>query len=354
MSVTSAIDWASLESLAGQLAAPGFGPGSVLEAEWQIVEDALETLLARQDWSGIIRLRRIFGDLFARDTVGGLPLLQQLDDKAIEVARRISDRAILAHLLGARGHNLHRQGYHQEAIECFEEAADLYLAVGESFESLKNFYMTSLCHRALGNREHAKNVLERVLQQVESDDPWRGNPLHVMAWLVQDEGDLAETEHLLREALSLHAQTKDPDILVAGALADLGEVMGLQGDTDEAQRLFHQSLAILGQYGGQYNRQEARTSLKLAELLMRQRAYDEALCLLNQADDLVRGYGHYYDLMWRIELARSFIYLRQGRFRSAARKFQAALRFRQELGLPTTMLVRQLISRLLAGTGLPR
>ncbi|MDY7080725.1 MAG: tetratricopeptide repeat protein [Chloroflexota bacterium] len=350
----SNINWVELQLLVDKLAEPGLGPGSVPEVEWEVIRQSLDRLLADENWKDIIRLRKMFTALFARDTVGGLPLLQSLDEAAIRAARHTDGVAELAHLLGAKGHNLHRQGYHREAIEAFEESAKLYEKIGESFQSLKSYYMTSLCHRALGDRARARRILAQVLQQVKEDDPWRGNPLQVTAWLAQDDGQLDEAERFLTEAVSLQEQSRDPDILVAGTLADLGEVVGLQGRVAEAKEVFERSLAILAKHEGQYDRQEARTRLKLAELLMRQKEYSQAFSLLDQADDKVRGYGHYYDLLWRIELARAFIYLKKGRLGSVVRKLRAVLRYRRELGLSNIMLVRQLWDRLRTGTGLPR
>lgn len=72
----------------------------------------------------------------------------------------------------------------------------------------------------------------------DTDDPWRGNPLQIMAWLTQDEGDLPTSEKLLREVLSLHERGSDTDILIAGTLADLGEVVGLQRRFIEAIEYF--------------------------------------------------------------------------------------------------------------------
>lgn len=348
------INWNELQVLAEELSEPGKGPGSASVVEWRIIERTLNNLLTDGDWQGVIRLRAIFNNLFARDTAGGLDILQKLDEESIKAARRINDKQELAHLLGAKGHNLHRQGYHQTAIEVFEESAALYRETGEPFESLKNYYMTSLCHRALDNRELAKQVLTNVLRQVDLDNPWRGNPLQVMAWLLQDDGQLVTAEQFMLEAIKLQEQALDPDILVAGSLTDLAEVVGLQGRIDEAMEIFHQSLTLLHKHEGQYDRQEARTTLKLAELVMRQQDYSEALSLLDRADDKIRGYGHYHDLMWRIELARAYIYLRQRRMRDAVRKFRAVRDFRRELSLSDFLLIRQLIGRLWAGTGLPR
>lgn len=348
------IDWNALEDLANRATQSGESPGAIADTEWERLRQALDTLRQAEDWSEILRLRKLFTGLLARDSAWGIPAVKSLDDAAIEAARRLGDVADLGHLLGARGHNLHRQGFHEESITAFEESAINYRICGDDFGALKSFFMMSLCYRALNNRQQARQILEEVLQQVEPDDPWRGNPLQVLAWLTQDEGDLPGTETLLREVLALHEQAENADILIAGTLADLAEAVGLQGRVDEATEIFQRSLVIVQQYQGQYDRQEARSKLKYAELLLRQKQYDEALQLLDDSDDKASSYGHYYDLMWRIELARAMIFVRKGRWREAILKGQMALRYRRILGLSNWLLVRQLWQRLRAGTGLPR
>lgn len=348
------IDWDALQALADKAVRSGEGPGAILDTEWELLRHALDELKDAEDWAGIIRLRELFTGLLAADSAWGIPIIQALDEVSIEAARHLDDAAELGHLFGARGHNLHRQGFHERAIVSFEESAANYQKVGDSFGALKSIFMTSLCYRVLDNRPKAKSILTDVLQQVDPDDPWRGNPLQVMAWLTQDEGDLPGAEKLLREVLALHEQATNSDILIAGTLADLGEVIGLQGRFTEASEIFQRSLAILDQYRGQYDRQEARTKLKYAELLMRQKQFNKALLLLDEADDKISAYGHYHDLMWRIELTRALIFLRKGRIKEAILKGQMTLRYRRILGLSNWLLARQIVRRFLAGTGLPR
>lgn len=348
------VDWDKLKTLAEKLAEPGLGPGSVLESEWQIIEQALDQLLAIENWEGLIHLREMFAFLVIGDTTGGLPVVQRINAEAINAAERLGDIALVARFLHDEGHNLHRQGYHERAIKAFERSAESYQKLGEEFRSLESYYMTALCHRALENRTVARRILDQVLQQV-SDDPWRGNPLQVMAWLMQDEGHLDEAEELLREALTLYEQYQGLDsMLVVQTLADLGEVVGLQGRYSEALENFERSLTIASKFSGQFDRQEARTKLKLAEIVSRRGEYEHALRLLDEADDKIRGYGHYYDLLWRIELARAFIYWRQWRWGPAVRKLRMALRYRRQLGLSNVVLAKQLVSRLRMGAGLPR
>lgn len=352
--MTVQIDWEALEKLAEQSTQSGESPGAIPDTEWERLRQALAALQEAEDWRSIVQLRRLFTGLLARDSAWGIPSVKRLDDLALEAARQVNDAAELGHLLGARGHNLHRQGFHAESIIVFEDSAENYRRCGDEFGALKSIFMTSLCYRALGERGKARLILEDILQKVDPTDPWRGNPLQVLAWLTQDDGDLAGTEELLREVLALHERAEDADILIAASLADLGEVVGLQGRIPEAQEIFQRSLNILSRYVGQYDRQEARTKLKYAELLMRQKQLDEALALLDESDDKASGYGHYYDLMWRIELARAMIYARKGDVREAILKGQMVLRYRRILGLSNWVLVKQLWQRLRAGTGLPR
>jgi len=349
-----AINWDDLQALADRLTQPGRNQADISDADLLMLDQALEQLRTAQDWPDIIRLRRMFNALLARDTFTGLLVMQRLSSAAITAAEQLGDKQELAHLLGAEGHNLHRQGYHRKAIEAFERSAQLFQETGDPYQSLKNYFMTSLCHRALGDRQRARQILDDVLQRTSPDDPWRGEPLQVMSWLTQDEGRLADAERLLREAIEHQRRGKDSDILVAGALTDLAEMVGLQGRVEEAKDLFQQSLSFLSRHEGQYNRQEARTRLKLADLLMQQKEYEQALQLLNEAEDRISVYGLYYDLVWRIEMTRAFIFFRLGHWTNALRKARSALHIRRRLGLSIRMLLRQLVSRLHAGTGLPR
>lgn len=352
--MTADIARKDLQAIVSKSVEGGFGPGAILDSEWDLLRKTLNNLLATRDWSGIVDLRNLFTPLLAADSAWGIPVIQLLDEKAIEAAHKLGAAAELGHLYGARGHNLHRQGFHRQAISSFEESVANYHKVGDSFSALKSEFMTSLCYRALGNRSKAKEILTNVLERADHDDPWRGNPLQVLAWLFQDDGDLPKSEELLREVLSLHEKATDGDILVAGTLADLGEVVGLQGNYPKAREFFLRSLSILDLYRGQYERQVARTKLKYAQLEMRKKDISKALLFLDEADDHISSYGHYYDLMWRIELTRAMIFFRMAQLKKALSKFIMVLRFRRFIRLPNWLLLQQLGKYLLGRSGLPR
>ena len=354
--ITSEIDWNQIQILVNRLIqseVKSQGIRGQLSTEWDVIEELFDLLLAQEDWHGIVRLRVMFVPLFSGDTMTTFRVMPKLDKVSIEAAERIGDTVELASFLGAKGHNLHRQGFHAEALDCFERSSQLYRGLGKDFPSLKSYYMTASCYRALGNTSEAKTILYNVLDQLEETTPWRGNPLQILGWIYRDEGKLQQSETLLQQALMLQKQDVNPDMLVAGTLTDLGEIVGLQGHVDEAIAYFEQSQAIYDRYPGQLNYLEARTKFRHAELLTRQGNNQQALSLLNQADDLSRMYSDYYDILWQIEFARAYIFLKQGQIFKMLRKLRSAYRYRLRLNLSNLLLARQLIGRFFAGVWMP-
>lgn len=338
-------DWDELEVLASRLS--GVGPGSASNAEWKAIEQSMGQLLAVEDWTGIIRLREMFTFLVQGETTGGMAIVQRVNEAATQAAVRLGNEKLAARYLRDSGENYHRRGYHQKAIDALEHAAALYRKEGERFKSLESYYMMALPYRALGEHTRARAILDQVLQETARDDSWRANPLQVVSWMMRDAGQFSEAEAVLREALELYRQHEgEESIHAVQTLTDLGEVIGLQGRFLEAVAMFERSLEMVEMFGGQYDRQEARTKLRYAEMLIRLKDCDKALQLLNEADDKIRGYGHYYDLLGGIELAKAFAFLGKGEIRSAIRKLRVLLRYRKEIDLPYSNFAQQFLKRL--------
>ena len=339
------VDWQRHRQIVKQFSAPGFGPGRMSDEDLRLLQESLDTLIQNEDWSGILRLRKLYDDMMARDTMSAHPVTQKLSQRAIQSARRLNDIPELAHLLGAYGHNLHRQGYHQRALDAFEEASRLYEDLGDKRESLKNYFMMGSCYKGLGRIRTAIDVFHNVLESLEENDLWRGHPLQALAWIRRDQGYLRRAERLLAESLRLQRLSDDSDIVVAGTLADLGELKGMQGYLDAGMLLIDESLKILSHHQGQYLRQEARSKAKLASLLIKAGNHNEAMALLNNADDTIRQ-SAYYDEIWKIEIIKSLSYLRRLKFRSAFRKINSAWCIFQQLGTSRVNFWRQIMRRL--------
>jgi tetratricopeptide (TPR) repeat protein len=334
-------NWERISTLAVKLALPEFGGSSVLNQDFELVHEMLYTFWNNCEWYKIIDLRKLFDPIIARDSIGVIPVLQDLTNKAIVAAEKGNRNEDLAHFLGADGHNLHRRGLHNNALQNFERASKLYFELGNEFESIKNFYMMSLCYRALGNITKAKKILDNVFLRVSDKNPWRGNPLQVLGWMARDERKFAVAEEYFLESIKYQKLTKDPDILVAGSLADLGEVLGFQGKYQEGYQVLNESLHLIRTKRGQYKRQEARTLIKMAELLCFEKKMDIALNILDQADDKVRGHG--YDLPWKIELLRAVIYFRKKKLYFAYRKIRSAYYLFADLKLPPSEFYKRVI-----------
>lgn len=317
------------------------------------IQEALPLLTSSQDWEGIIRLRRLFEFLEGGETLGLGPILSHLNKEAIVAAQKLEDYFSAGRFLHDEGQALHRQGKSEEAIRAFEESFKYFKMTNDDFRARESFYMTALCYRALGDRKRAREIVEQVLDET-GDNLWRANPLCVLSWLQQDEGDLRQAEITIREAISLFERFKGPDdVQVGQALADLGELVGFQGRYSESEDIFERALSIFRQQPTAHPRQIARTLLKKAEVNIRQDKHNEAMKCLREAY-LSIAEAQYYDLMWRIQLAMAQINLQRKEYAEFARHIRLALKHRRAIGLTDWALVKQYLTRQKMGTGLPR
>jgi len=345
------IDWKKLNELGERLSQPSIGGGNANMEDLHEIDQALKTLIVQGDHTGILELHSLFAPIVARDSIGVHEIFQRLTKQAIHSAEKVGDVKKLAHLLSVNGHNLHRQGLHQQAMIDFSRSRQFYELADEPFEVLKVDSMLAQCYRTLGYNDEAKLILDGIFSKVDQSNPWLGNPLQVLGWIQRDNLHLKSAEKIFRQALALHRQTPEPDILLSGTLADLGEVIGLQGRHDEAVECFEESLLYIRKYEGQYDRQESRTITKLAELFIRKREYSEALRLLDRADDLI-AYGAYKDQLWKIDLLRAMVNVRQGRIGSAIQRIRSAKTIYEGLGLPPGGFLVHTFNRLKLGSGL--
>jgi len=342
------IQWQNLQAVASKIAALESGPGGIVDAEWSTIGTALDQLSKADDFEGIIRLREMFAFLITGETIGGLDVVIRLNDTAVRAAQETGRSKLAAKYIHDKAENYHRRGYHKQSIREFERAAVLYAEAREPRKALESYYFSALAYRALGKRDRTLAILHDVLTQIGPSDPWRANPLEVLSWIYKDQRRYAEAEATLRTALSLYQELEGTNnVHAVQTLADLGEILGLRGQFDDAKKAFAQSLTMLDSFKGQYRRQEARTKTKYAELLNAKREYRNALELLDSSCDKIRGYGHYYDSLLRIELARAVAYFGLRKWGLGLRKTRLAIDYCNEIGLPFTQVARLLLHGLL-------
>lgn len=351
---STAIDWNELNAIAKELSQATISPASITSIELSSIETALMNLLETKDWEGILQFEELFHHQISQETLSVHQLFRKVSQEAIQAARILNKKNKLADLLKMEGHNLHRLGFHKNALDTFLEAEQIYRTEQDLANAKDSLFMTTLCHRALRNFKDARRIAEQLLDESELNDPWRAHPLKLLAWLERDNKKFATAEKLLRESIELYSKISETDIFYADTLADLGEILGLQGSIENAKTYLQKSLDVARSYKGQYARQEARTLAKLAELTLSQGNYDEALEFLQKADDNIRGYGTYLDLLWKIEVIRAMIYFQTGQILEGFRKLRSALNLHKGLNLSLGDFISKIFSRLKIGTGSPR
>src|SRR5688572_13546528 len=98
MSESVNVNWERLKDFAERLGQPRHGGGSAHQEDLQAVDQALDTLIAEDNYAGIVRLRRLFTAVVARDSISVHKSLQRLTDEAICAADKIGDTKEQAHL----------------------------------------------------------------------------------------------------------------------------------------------------------------------------------------------------------------------------------------------------------------
>jgi tetratricopeptide (TPR) repeat protein len=331
--------WHRIQHMVDQIRSSRYGLGVLQADDINLLSVSLHTLVHTDDILGIIRLRHMFAELLERDSAWGIDVLRRIDDAAIDAARRTNNIELLAPLLMSRAHNLHREGRHDDALATYQASAQCFMQVDNAERALRATFMSSLCVRALQQYDDATHIVVHVLAQLPHTSPWYDEPVLMQGRLAQDKGALAAALMHMRTALAYARQSPEPWAVIrsAGILADIGEIHTLQRNYALAGEAFAESISILRQFSGQYNRILARTLVKFAELHTQQYQWDNALEMLHQADDLISRYGAYYDMLWRIELLRCYVYIFQFRWWSALRKLRLVWYYRsflhQSMGL---------------------
>ncbi|GIK64963.1 MAG: hypothetical protein BroJett018_27570 [Chloroflexota bacterium] len=348
------VEWSQLEYLSQSLQTLSLGELS--EQELSSLNQAVTLLEDHADWHGLIRLRDLFESFIVGESYANIPLFVRLAYASINAADHLGNNIKAGQYLHDLGHQLHRIGKHWEAIQVFQRSQDCYSRVeGYDFRALESYYMTALCYRAVHQRRKAKRVLTQVINELKVDDPWRAHPLQVLAWVLQDDGKLGETETLLEQVLDIHEKNEGIDAyILIQVLADLGEIKGFLRKNDEAEFCFDRALALAGSYAERGGRQKARTLVKKAQFYAATKRYNQAKELLRAADNELSSYSRYPDYVWRIDFGYAYVFLRQRKFRQAWGKLQAVFQIRRSLGLSNTRLVLIYTIRLLRHIGPPR
>ena len=285
----------------------GWGEGP--EESWWRVEtlDRLGRLAASLRQTRSIRLHAEAASLaeqlksFEQEAINRFLLGRELRRSGkLEEARRELERALELYLAqndaygqaltyDELGDALQDLGELQRALESFERARELWQAQG--YRDHEASLLNDLGHLAmdLGRLQRARDLLQ------EADTIWRSlgrgseraYTLDLLGQVEQDAGRLPEARRYLEKALELHRKSNAQGRAIT--LANLAQVVGSEGDRQQARILYRRALDIFVELRDR--RSAGRAWNNLASLASADGLYDESLDAARQALEIFQDIG---------------------------------------------------------------
>lgn len=243
--------------------------------------------------------------------------LQQMLDRAGPSASLGRDTTLLREILDWTASRVGRELTNQPAV-----AAEMHDTIGHTYYDVGDFSKA-----VTGLREAVR--LRRQLSPGH-DDLALAQSIHLLAEALAAHGDLDEAETLNRESLALRTKRLGPgDRAIADSLNNLGNVYFRRNDLTEAQRCFDEALAIYRQHN---DPKTAAALNNVANMALQQNDPARAEALYREAVELSRqrdGDEHPSTALHRHNLAIAL--RRQGKLAEAAAAFSEALVVRASL-----------------------
>jgi CHAT domain-containing protein/Flp pilus assembly protein TadD len=170
------------------------------------------------------------------------------DRQAVELSRRLGDRAGEALTAGNLGHVLHLRGRYDEAASLFDRAIALRQADADPGKRARLLLNRGHLHRQLGETDRARERFQEALGlfRQATDRNNEAAALSALGNLALDEQRPAEAQERLRAALVLRPPgTRDQ----AATLTTLGVTYRQLGRLEDARRAYTQALPIFRSVG---------------------------------------------------------------------------------------------------------
>jgi tetratricopeptide (TPR) repeat protein len=159
--------------------------------------------------------------------------------------------------------------------------------VGAGFEMLPAL---GLYWSVSGSLGEGRRFLDQALSAKSDPSPGRAKALWVTSWVAVHQGDLSAAEHAAEESRRLGQRYSD-ERAFAHASVHLGMARMLRGDTDSAQRLFHEALAT----AGKANLVGTGAMRRLAEVARQRGDIHAANAGLREIVAICQAHGEYWE-----------------------------------------------------------
>ncbi len=201
--------------------------------------DWLETLLAQSEQSGgvlpLTQARACYGAGVLAAEQGDYARALALAEQCTRLAEAINEQQLQARALNLRGNVAKYQGDFAQAARCFEASLVLFRALQEnaSVAIMLNNLATLAQERGAYAQAHTLQEESLALKRSQGDQRGIAVALVNLGDMARDEGRLAEARACAEESLALFEQLAD-EKGIALALNNLGETAFLQGDYAQA------------------------------------------------------------------------------------------------------------------------
>lgn len=167
-----------------------------------------------------------------------LNLLQNLDS-----SKQSSE--IFAQALDVQGRLQVAQGQTEKAINTWQQAADIYLKIGESAKLIRNRINSAQALQVLGLYRQAENILEELRRSLATlpDTIDKITGLRSLGDVLRLVGNLTESEKVLQESLKLASSLRSNQAISA-TLISLGKTARTQQNPQAALNYFQQAAAL--------------------------------------------------------------------------------------------------------------
>ena len=203
----------------------------------------------------------------------GLPVVLPIEVRAgFATAQTVEDRQAEAERLLQDGTEQLQNGRPDDAINLLERALEIYREIGNITGELSSLGNLSFAYFQASKYSYARDYMEQVVSLArEIGDERLASTLLNLAAIYYAQGDYENTEVLYQESLELfREQLGDRHPEVARALTNLGSLYQAQGRYAETEPLFQEALSIYREQLGDGNPEIVNTLSNLGDLYIAQ------------------------------------------------------------------------------------
>lgn len=260
------------------------------------------TLLSRLDWSEALATAQVsIYHTMAQSYfhLGNYEIAVLHYERALEIARRLNQRATLPHLLIGLGDVARRRGDYAQAEAYARESLSLCQQVGHAAG-------VAASHGTLGNVAYNRGRLEEAFNHYEQalsicrqlgDRHGIADYCLSLAFVLFDQGRIDVAEVYLREAYQI-GQAIDADLVLIRACYHLAKVAQARDDLDEAQGDVEKAIEVAQRAGIQM--MKALGYRLLGEILMQRRQLTQAEQHMLESLRVLEKLGERFEVAWTL------------------------------------------------------